>query len=142
MLLISHRGNINGENKEKENSPDYVLTASKKYDVEIDVWLIEDQLYLGHDEPTYKINIDFLMNDKFWCHAKNLAALEIMLKNDIHCFWHQTDDVVLTSKKFIWTFPGKELGKQNAIAVVPERVKNWNVSVAYGVCSDFVENYL
>jgi len=38
MILISHRGNINGQNLEKENSPDYVLEAlSKNYDVEVDV---------------------------------------------------------------------------------------------------------
>jgi len=140
MILISHRGNVNGAVSDKENSPDYILLASKKYDVEIDVWLIKDQLYLGHDEPTYKIDIDFLVNDKFWCHAKNLDALEIMLKNNkIHCFWHQNDDVILTSKNFLWTFPGKELAKENAIAVVPEKTENWDISNAYGICSDFVE---
>lgn len=140
MILISHRGNTTGPNPDKENSPDYILTTSKKYNVEIDVWFVDNQFYLGHDKPTYLTNDFLLTNERFWCHAKNLPALTEMLKNNkIHCFWHQNDDVVLTSKNFLWTFPGKELAKENAIAVVPEKAENWDISNAYGVCSDFVE---
>ena len=41
MLLISHRGNINGINK-MENNPNYLDKAmSLGYNVEIDVWKIE-----------------------------------------------------------------------------------------------------
>ena len=39
MILISHRGNINGKNPEKENHPDYIWVAIQAgYEVEIDVW--------------------------------------------------------------------------------------------------------
>ena len=34
------------------------------YDVEIDVWSIDKQFYLGHDEPQYKIDKKFLQNKK------------------------------------------------------------------------------
>jgi hypothetical protein len=143
MKLISHRGNTIGTNIERENSPDYVFESSIEYDVEIDVWLVDNDWYLGHDKPIYKIEESFLANPKFWCHAKNLSALEAMLQNNaIHCFWHQTDDVILTSRGFLWTFPGKKLAKEKAIAVMPEMTKNWDISKAYGVCSDFVENYI
>ena len=143
MILISHRGNLTGPKPEFENSPNYILEASVKYDVEIDVWLINNQFYLGHDNPQYKIEIDFLVNPKFWCHAKNLSALVEMLKNkQIHCFWHQEDDVTLTSRQYIWTYPGKEIASENAIAVMPETTKNWDISKAYGVCSDYVKDYL
>ena len=106
MFLISHRGNINGKNVQKENSPDYILKAlSFGYDVEIDVWYVNNKFFLGHDTPQYEISIEFLKNDKLWCHAKNLASLEKMLYNNITCFWHQTDDYTLTSKGYIWTYP-------------------------------------
>ena len=36
MKLISHRGNINGRNPERENSLDYVLEALENYEVEIE----------------------------------------------------------------------------------------------------------
>jgi hypothetical protein len=50
MILISHRGNINGKIVEKENHPDYIDEAiNLDYDVEIDIWMIEGILMLGHD---------------------------------------------------------------------------------------------
>ena len=143
MILISHRGNVRGPNIEKENSPDYITKAMAKYNVEIDVWLIDKQFLLGHDKPTYPINSSFLQNSKLWCHAKNLDALTEMLAMDnVHCFWHQDDDVTLTSQNYIWTYPGKHICNNMAIAVIPERVNfTWDISDAIGVCSDFIERY-
>ena len=52
MKLISHRGNINGRIENYENNPDYIDdTIRLGYDVEVDVWMIEGVLFLGHDEP-------------------------------------------------------------------------------------------
>ena len=60
MILISHRGNLSGPNPNRENSKEYILEAlDKGYSVEIDVWLVKDKIYLGHDNPEYEINIDF-----------------------------------------------------------------------------------
>jgi hypothetical protein len=58
----------------------------------------------------------------------------------IHCFWHQDDDLTLTSKNFIWTYPGKDL-INGAIAVLPEIELHKNIENAGGICSDFIENY-
>lgn len=142
MIYTSHRGNLQGPNKEKENNPDYIKDAlNAGFDVEIDVWLIHNEFWLGHDEPQYKIHENFLENNKFWCHAKNIEAFEKMLKNNkIHCFFHNKDHCALTSKGFIWTFPGKTL-INNSIAVLPERDLNWNLEKAVGICSDFIVNY-
>ena len=87
MKLISHRGNINGKQPESENMPDYINSALKLgYDVEIDVWWHDNGFYLGHDDPVYKISVDYLQNNKVWCHAKNSEALHEMIKyNNIHC---------------------------------------------------------
>ena len=76
MRLISHRGNINGPRPEKENEPAYIQGAiALGYDVEIDVWNIGGNWFLGHDEPTYSIDIEFLKDERLLCHAKNLPAL-------------------------------------------------------------------
>lgn len=140
MLLIAHRGNINGPNPKKENTLMYVLEAIKAgYQVEIDVWLVNNIWYLGHDAPSNMIYFDILKNKNLWCHAKNHEALHEMFKNDVHCFWHQEDDMTITSKKYIWTYPGKSLSVQS-IAVMPETVmdiKDFNFKCA-GICSDFV----
>ena len=107
MILIAHRGNSTGQNPEKENHPDYINKAIDcGYNVEVDVWFVDGILYLGHDKPQYSIEVSFLENPKFFCHAKNIEALHFMLKNPkIHCFWHQDDEVTLTSNGFIWKYP-------------------------------------
>ena len=39
MILISHRGNLFGADKERENSPKIIESAiGQGFDVEIDVW--------------------------------------------------------------------------------------------------------
>jgi len=143
MIFISHRGNVNGINSGRENNPIYILEAlNKGYDCEIDVWLIKDRLYLGHDKPQYEINLKFLQNNKLWCHAKNLSALEYMLLHSVHCFWHQSDDYTITSKGVIWAYPGKELSR-NSICVMPEsnEAAYHEKIVCTGICSDFIEKY-
>ena len=147
MILISHRGNIEGKYSDFENNPAYINKALKNgFDVEIDVWYVDNSWYLGHDSPNHKITLDYLKNDKFWCHAKNIDALNRMLKEgNIHCFWHQEDDVTLTSKGYIWTYPGKDL-TENSIVVMPEKyLEKWwkyKFKKCLGICSDFVVNYI
>ena len=140
MILISHRCNMDGKYPEFENNPIQIDRALKNgYEVEIDVWYKDDEFYLGHDEPTYHINVNWLQNKKLWCHAKNIEALNVMLDYDIHCFWHQEDDVTLTSCGFIWTYPGQKL-TDKSICVLPEK-NNEIPKKALGICSDCIVNY-
>ena len=140
MILISHRGNLEGKQPEQENNPLYIYNAlNKGYEVEIDVWYKDNEFYLGHDEPKYPINLEYLKNNKFWCHAKNIDALNLMLENDIHCFWHQDDDVTITSYGFIWTSPDKKL-TEKSICVLPE-INNQSITKCAGICSDYITNW-
>lgn len=121
IQTIAHRGNTKGKT-EHENRPVYLMNAAKDHFVEVDVWYVNDKIFLGHDEPTYEISIDFLKNEKFFCHAKNIEALHRMLEEpDIHCFWHENDLVTLTSKGYVWKYP--EVYFQGNL---------------WGVCSDWV----
>lgn len=141
MILISHRGNIGGPNKKFENEPEYILLAIKNgFHVEIDVWLLESNgFYLGHDYPKIPININFLKNEKLWCHAKNLEALTLMLNNNIRCFWHENDRYTITSNGYIWAYPDKKVNSKS-IAVCKNKQqtkKNYKLDI-YGICSDYV----
>jgi len=141
MKLISHRGNINGPDYENENKPEYVLKALESgFDVEVDVWHHDfDGIYLGHDYPKYKIEIDFLKNSRLWCHSKDLRGLKIMIDNDIQCFWHQQDDYTLTSNNFIWTYPGKRICSKTIIVCRDLReTLAFSSAGLHGICSDFV----
>ena len=79
------------------------------------------------------------MNNFLWCHAKNIDAFKKMLQRGIHCFWHQEDDVTLTSNGYIWTYPGKQLTTKS-ICVLPEKV-NYNKFDCAGICSDYIIHY-
>ena len=141
MILISHRGNTSGINKELENKPDYILNAlNAGYDVEIDIWHHKNKLYLGHDEPTTLLPKEFLQHkNKLWFHAKNLDALIELEKLGVHYFWHQNDAITITSKGYWWTYPGKKLFN-NSICVLPEKF-NQDTSNCAGYCSDIIGKY-
>ena len=140
MFLISHRGNIDGKKNKMENHPDYINAALKKdYDVEIDVRFKENKFYLGHDKNQYEVDEKFLLNKKIWCHAKTSEAILALHKINAHYFWHQNDDYTITSKGFLWTYPGKKL-LPNSICVLPEIVKYKELN-CLGICSDYIKNY-
>ncbi len=139
MIMISHRGNMYGPDPQNENKPEYIIDALRNgFDVEIDVWSIDNDFYLGHDKPQYKVDWKFLTNPAFWCHAKDVDTFYKLLKTGSHCFFHQNDNATLTSKGFIWTYPGKILTPMS-ICVMPE-INNYSddLSKAKGVCSDFI----
>ena len=140
MFLISHRGNIDGPDKLNENNPDYILNALKKgFDVEIDVWSVNNKFFLGHDKPQYQVDKKFLINTSFWCHAKDINSFYNVLKIGAHCFFHQKDDVTLTSKGFMWTYPGKTLMPMS-ICVMPELNNYKNIkNKCAGFCSDYIK---
>jgi hypothetical protein len=144
MKLISHRGNINGKKINEENQPEYIDNAIlQKYDVEIDIWIINKMFYLGHDKPEYLINQDWLeeRKEKLWIHCKNIDAVEWFSENKtFHFFWHQNDTLTLTSRGLLWVFPGNQPIK-NSVAVLPE-IENENVKSCFAICSDYISKYL
>jgi len=144
MIYIAHRGNLNGPDPNNENNPKYLLNAIEKgFHVETDLWLVNNLLYLGHDEPQYEIEIEFLLRikDVLFCHCKNIDALHFLIQNypEIECFFHNEDECVLTSKNHIWNYPGKKL-THLTICVMPERVGQHTNFNCYGICSDYVIN--
>lgn len=143
MIYISHRGNTNGRIESVENKPEYVNdTILLGYDVEIDVWMIEGVLLLGHDRPQYGVSQHWLneRHSKLWIHCKNVEAMEWFNSIDgFNYFWHEEDTMTLTSNGHMWVYPGKQPVK-NSIAVMPE-IHNEDVSQCYGICSDYIEKY-
>jgi len=144
LILISHRGNLNGPNPERENSISYIEEAiNLGYEVEIDLWLIGNTLFLGHDNPQYEVSLDWIKDRSYllWVHCKNIESIEYLNRIDagrINYFWHQNDDVTLTSLGFIWAYPGKQ-PIFRSIAVLPELNDFADLDFCYGVCSDYVK---
>jgi hypothetical protein len=146
MILISHRGNIDGPNVDNENKPSYIAnTIDKGYDCEVDFWYTDNKFTLGHDNPQYEIPIEFIQTyyNRLWIHCKNYDALSKLIEIDrggvyLNYFWHESDDVIITSKGYMWANPGVYI--EGSIAVLPE-LKNDNLTDRLGVCSDYIINY-
>lgn len=143
MILISHRGNIDGRCIERENNPVYIEEVLLLgYDVEVDIWCIDGVLFLGHDIPQYEILLDFIKErrNKLWIHCKNIEGVELLSKEEeINWFWHEKDTLTLTSQQHIWAYPGKQ-PILNSIAVMPE-IHNEKVIQCKGICSDYIKKY-
>lgn len=145
MILISHRGNIDGPNPKLENSPTYIQQAlDKGYHVEIDVWYVDGKFKLGHDNPEYDFPLTLLKNNysRLWLHCKNTAALSELNKIDkvgtkLNYFGHDVDEGVLTSKGFIWSI----LPLDNGVLVMPEATQNKPIESTIGICSDNIQAY-
>jgi hypothetical protein len=146
VLLISHRGCLQGPDPSIENTPVAIEAAiDAGFDVEIDVWNVGGNLFLGHDGPEIQTSMSYLcrIRDRSWVHAKNIQALHLLKLSGFHVFFHDKDDCTLTSNGILWTYPGRELTTYS-VAVLPERCGVEYLSQVrrcYGVCTDFVLNY-
>lgn len=137
MKIISHRGNINGPDKKLENNPQHILSLLKYYECEVDVWVNSEGIFLGHDKGEYKINNDFFISNKLWCHAKNLDAFNFLLDKRVNCFFHDKDDFTLVSNRLIWTYPNKPVCSKSIIVDLNKNWKEKNYN-CHGVCVDYI----
>jgi hypothetical protein len=148
MFKIAHRGNLSGPQPLLEHSPKYIEAAlSIGFDCEIDVWVMQgSQIYLGHDEPTFSITLDWISRNssRLWLHCKNEMALLFFDSMDLghNFFWHENDTFTRTSQGYIWAFPASQ-PISGTICVLPERLdKEWlNKDYAHvkGICTDYVQ---
>lgn len=144
MILIAHRGNLQGPNPSKENDPAYIdLALKQNINAEVDLRVKNKIPYLGHDYADFAISSEYLIDrqDFLWIHCKDAGALTWALERNLHCFWHDQDDYTITSKGFVWAYPGKEVASAKCISVMPETV--WHLdevrkNVDYGICTDYV----
>jgi len=154
MKLISHRGNINGRNPERENTPEYIEEALINFDVEIDLMYKDNSIWLGHCSPEIKIDTDWLLKNssKLWIHCKDLESLDFLSRlNDeilesknyttLNYFGHSNDPFVLTSKNILFCLPSNNLTSK-CVLVMPEYFGfepcSFNI---YGILTDYPINY-
>ena len=145
MRVISHRGCLEGPDPLIENHPNQINKAIKhKFDVEIDLWMIKEDLFLGHDSPQYKVSLDWLVarSDTLWAHCKNLKVLDWLSeqKSTLNYFFHQSDHVTLTSKNNLWVYPGMEFTKNSVIVVQEKKILEEILQLEekpFAVCTDY-----
>ena len=144
---IAHRGNLDGPNPVTENTKSQVDRCIKEgYDVEIDVRYdsVTKSFWLGHDEPKEMVNLFWLASNvnQLWIHCKDFTTLHKFADDmpNYNFFWHQGDDYTLTSKKNIWSYPGKPYSNKTVIVMPEETNMDFNLLKAtncYGICTDY-----
>ena len=152
MKIIAHRGNTDGPDPDNENTiPQIKKSIDLGFNVEIDLRVINDELWLGHDKPKVRVSSEFLYEIRsfLWIHCKNIKALEFFKReqNIYNYFWHEKDAYTLTSQLFIWSYPGQELSSR-CIFVMPE----WKINLTElgslklkniaGICTDYPREFL
>mgnify|MGYP001171670203 FL=1 len=142
MKLISHRGNISGVYEDLENTEDYIQKAiDLGYDVEIDVWYKDFNLYLGHDGPERIVRLDWLLHrsDKLWIHCKNFASLSFLSDFNLTLFFHEKEDYTIISNGKIWAHNLSNIDDKCVIPLLSKKdITEWTKTTVYGVCSDFI----
>ena len=145
MKIISHRGNLEGSNPNLENTKHYIDSAlDKGFDVEVDLWKIERNYYLGHDNPENKVELEWLDERKknIWLHTKNFNCFESLLdiNNDFIYFYYTAEPVVMVSNRVIWSHAPTEMSVyKNCVIPLLEKsqiIEN-NFFAWYGICTDF-----
>jgi hypothetical protein len=146
MILISHRGNITGRIPEAENRPAYIQdTIVLGYDVEIDVRMKEGQLYLGHDHPQYRVELDWLLErkDSLWIHTKDFESLNLLIDTGLRVFFHEQErQTIINNTNLIWSH---DLGSVSNKSIIPlldlESIEEYGYLTqdVYGVCSDHLQ---
>lgn len=150
MILISHRGNIKEPNKLLENKPSYIDTAiSMGYDVEVDIRLVNDIFYLGHDTPDIEVSDTWLRKRRnvLWIHCKDiesaikLSKMEFAYNETYNYFCHTSDKFVLTSSNHIWVHDlTMNIGDKCIIPLLGEDdINKYDGNIPYGICTDYVE---
>jgi hypothetical protein len=162
LKLIAHRANFNGD-QFNENSPTKVQEAvAKGFDVEVDIRynIYTNSWHLGHDFAQWPVTLEWItaFAEVLWIHCKNIEAMHYFQERQLNLnwFWHENDSYTLTSKGFIWTFPGRRVTPL-CVIVMPELYLspagivndvNWNSvkqyvtqSGAFAVCSDCLTMY-
>jgi hypothetical protein len=74
MLYISYQGIYDGTNYEDANTPKQINKAlGKGYSCLVDVWRINNRLYLGNGQPapSFEVSADYIKGPRFWINAKN-----------------------------------------------------------------------
>lgn len=144
MILIAHRGNVDGRNPQ-ENNPLYLEEAIKQgFHVETDVWHTGGKFYLGHDAPMHPVNLEFLRRDSVWAHAKTVDTFAHLVRYpDVNVFYQDTDLVALTSRGYLWNHAkNRNVTTKGTVLTIVEH-DGWLAvpRLTHGVCSDYVMKY-
>lgn len=148
MIVFAHRANLHGPGS-GENSREAIDGCLQLgLSVEIDVWDVSGECWIGHDEPVWRHAWQSLVHPGIMCHAKNTSAAAMMLHHGVAFFCIDRDPFVLCSTGHLWMNYDTELTSKS-IACSPEVIgldadlRDYLQTIVgcYGVYTDFPLTY-
>jgi len=150
MLYIAYRGLFEGENPQAENTPNQIgLAFNNGFAVMVDVWRVDNKLYLGSDQPITEVSALYLQGKKFWLNLRNSDAQSWFPTQSSRLYpqyFHQTvssEPYVTVSDGRTWVFSEFQqtpVDNQSVMCQpeIPDRGLLSTVHYKnYGVCSMF-----
>lgn len=150
MLYISYQGIYDGTNYENANTPKQINTAlGKGFSCLIDVWRIDDKLYVGTNGPNIEVTEKYIQGPRFWINAVNTDMQDWISSQSSslypNYFWFDAPTppppyATASNGKLIT--PGTVPINGNSVMFLPEiddRSLYTMVKVkSYGICSGFL----
>ncbi len=128
MYYISYQGIFDGQDYENANTPPQISKAlGYGFSCLVDVWRIDNRLYVGNGQPLIEITEKYIQGPRFWINAKNIAMqqwLETQPSNLYpNYFWFDTPTpppayVTASNGKLIT--PGTVPVSENSVVFLPE----------------------
>lgn len=147
IKIISHRGNLNGCYPLTENHPTVIeyLLQQLDYDIEVDVRVINDKIFLGHDTPEYEVDINYLLSkkDRLWIHCKTKETyFELSKYKQLRIFLHDLEIFTVTSLKEKWTADINYCSNSYLVLMPDFEIHNsqwtkWLLKNVNGICTDY-----
>lgn len=147
MLYISYQGVYDGTNYEDANTVPQIRKAlNAGYSCMVDVWRVDNKLYLGSYQPMVEVTDVYLQGRRFWINARNTDMQEWISAQPSRLypnyFWFTTPNpppayVTASNGKLIT--PGTVPIDNNSVVYLPEVTDQSYLTTVhlrcYGVCS-------
>jgi hypothetical protein len=149
MLYISYQGIYDGKDFESANTPNQIGNAfNNGYSCMVDVWRIDNKLYVGSEEAPIEVTEKYLQGNRFWLNARNtdmvnwVAAQPRKLYPNYFSFSNDTESNDATASGGQIITPGTVPVSNLSIIFLPEIEDRGLLSTVklkcYGVCSVYL----
>jgi hypothetical protein len=149
MLYISYQGIYDGKDFEYANTPNQIGKAfNNGYSCMVDVWRIDNKLYVGSEEAPIEVTEKYLQGNRFWLNARNtdmldwVSAQPTKLYPNYFSFSNDTESNDATTSGGQIITPGTVPISNLSIIFLPEIEDRGLLSTVklkcYGICSVYL----
>lgn len=149
MLYISYRGIFDGNDFQDANTPKQISKAfGYGSSVMVDVWRVDNKLYLGDDQPITEVTEKYLQGPRWYLNARNIDAQTWLASQSSNLYpnWFyfptMPPPAYVTASNGKLITPGTVPINNNSIIFLPEITDRGCFSTVklkcFGICSSYL----